>query len=431
MEFKRNIDFSKYEEKLEKKQKAKIVAEILVLPEKKNPKKIEIVPEKKDDRTKSANKGKDHEIKNFDITQEKKESNPELIAILKATEKGIVVHGETFTDEKGKELVREKLDLDSESALLILELAGIKTKDAPLIFVKKGESRPGCLHIDTGHKSGFVIEKDGSVFFDHHDKEKNSKNTYTSAVAEVYEKMLKLKKINKELWINKLVHFVNQIDNADYPESMIQNETFFKKRWPESLYGLYKALSFEAIIECIVKCTRENRSLENLFTDKEFNEDSLKAKNNKMVKISKLCENLQELVYDSIDGIETAEKEMKKNKIKTKTEELGSILLNIVKEGIDRKGKERQINKIPTGFPAVLALGFDTYIIWSEKDNNFFLTSKKFPSEKFYDILKEFPEARPIRGVMIKCPGEKDKKNEKGEIISKKEKLLKILEMIE
>ena len=341
-------------------------------------------------------------------------NNLELLRILEAAKKGIVVHGETVKKE-GKESLHLKTDLDGRAALYLIELAGIEYPQ--LTFVKKGESKSEGLHIDTGGRPVFVIESDGTVFFDHHGKERDPKGKSSSATKQIYEKLIEHGLLKKTPWLDSLVNFVTDIDNANYD----LNKRIFENYYSKSLYGLLKVLPFETIVEYI----KEGRDPKNPFTEKEIEEKYVQTVHGNIVKLSVLCQEQQNYVNRSTEGIISARKDMERIGIKIKTERLGKVLFNIIKTTTNKKGKKVTINKIPLGFTATRAVGFDSYVLWSEKDGGFFVTSKFHLGKTFEAVSKIFPEAKLIRGTMIISLGEKS-----GGQIQKKDEFLKALEMI-
>ena len=79
--------------------------------------------------------------------------------------------------------------------------------------------------------------------------------------------------------------------------------------------------------------------------------------------------------------------------LKTETAELGKYILNI------KSGKQ---DKIPVGFDAARALGYDTFITWHEDTKSFFLSTKKDTNFIYKLLKKEFPDLMPpVKGCMI------------------------------
>lgn len=346
--------------------------------------------------------------------EEKKQA--EKAEVLEAAKNGLAIHGEKTKNREGEETLLLRPDLDSRAALYILELAGIEYPQ--LTFVKKGESVPGGVNIDTGERPDFVIEDDGSVFFDHHGGERADRGASTSAAKIVYEKMVEYGLLKKEKWLDTLVDFVTGIDNADYP----LDRNSLMKDWSKSLYGLHKVLPFETIVDLI----KDGRDPAYPFSPQEIMFDSGKTASGKVEKLNDLCAKQQKLVEYSTNEITVARKRMEDAGIKNHgTKYLGDVLLNIVKTAVDPDGKKRQKNKIPLGFTATRALGFNSYVLWSDENASFFITSQFHLGKAFDAISKEFPEAKIIRGTMIICAGKQE-----GEEVPQKEKLLRALEMI-
>lgn len=93
----------------------------------------------------------------------------------------------------------------------------IQKKNKIINYVAAGETLPGMIHIDTGHREGIAVDEDASAFFDHHGPESGLDS---SATKKVYEGLTSLGLLRKDdPSINKLVDFVTQIDNGTFPNA--------------------------------------------------------------------------------------------------------------------------------------------------------------------------------------------------------------------
>jgi len=344
---------------------------------------------------------------------EHSDNTPKISEILGNEIDQIVTHGETFSekekgildeqrrnlgipeeslDQESKELVKLKPDLDGRAALFLLELAGVKYNK--LTFVKKGESISGSINVDTGEKPGFQIEKDGTVFFDHHGDKKAEKGKENTATSLVYEKLIEAGLLEKNSWTDNLVEFVNGIDNANYE----LERNFFMKDWAKSFYGLHMMIPLEEMIEYF----KMGRTARNPFTDEEIKTRTIKTINGTIKPIRELCEKQQKFVEANIRAAKDAERLMIKSKIKNFEEtELKRVLVNNVIVSKTPDGEIKTMNKIPLGFTVARALNFDSYIIWNGDRGGFFISSKNELDNLYQKVVKEFPKAKLIRGTMI------------------------------
>jgi hypothetical protein len=383
----------------------------------------------------------------------------EMEQILSAAMNGLAVHGEKYRMKNGQEGLRLKPDLDSMVCIKLLDIAAIEYPQ--VTFVQKGESVPGQVNLDTGERQNFTIEDDGTIFFDHHGPDREERGESNSAAKIVYEKLLENNLIPPGLisTLDKLVDFVTGIDNADYP---IYNETpdyrtpdgktprrepgeIFKRDWSSSLYGLQRFISFNKLYEYIAagrdpmypftdeeieksreasekmkKLTGEGLKL---FVEEEKNKE--KEFNAPPWNLFELYDKQQKSVDKCIEGAQSVKIEMIRAGIRTVEKYLGRTVFNTVKMIEFKNGKRVPNNRIPIGFDAVRGLGYDSYVIWSEEKNTFFITSRFHLGRYFDEISKRFPGSKIIRGTMIIYP----KNDTAEENKTAKEDLLKILKL--
>jgi len=327
------------------------------------------------------------------------EKEKEITEALKVGVDELVIHGEKIKNKEGEEFLALRPDLDSRASIYLLGLAGVNYNK--LTFVPKGEWVPGKINIDTGERPAFDIEEDGSVFFDHHGKEKVDWENATSATKIIYEILIKHGLLKREEWLDTLVKFVTDIDNADYP----LDEDYFKNEWWRSLYGLQKAISFESLVNLI----KDGKDPRKPFTKEVAESAIVEMANKKEAPLFNVCLNQQRMVDNSVRGVKEARDKMDDLGIEgSQNKLLGKTVLNIIKVSeVDGKGKEvKNKNHIPLGFTAARALGYDSYFLWDEKNGGFFLTSK-FDMQKIFDIISPLsPGAKIIRGTMIINQGE-------------------------
>ncbi len=348
-------------------------------------------------------------MKNFNesVNDGKEEKVAEM---LRAGVNELVIHGDK---RKGSESLILRPDLDSRAAIYLLELANVDYKQ--LTFVPKGDWVANSVNIDTGERPAFDIEEDGSVFFDHHGKERAGYDHSTSATKIIYDILINQNLLKREEWLDVLVGFVTDIDNADYP----LDRDYFLNDWWRSLYGLQKSLSFESLVN-FIKAGKDPRKP---FTKEMAQSSTVKVSNGKQVPLQDICLEQDKLVEKSLGGIRRAVEIMKGKNIETRNDLFGHLLLNFVEvpESRSNNKKARAWNMIPLGFTAARALDFDSYFLWDEQSKGFFITSR-FHLQKIYEIVSKFcPQAKIIRGTMIVC------QNEDGSVESQDEFLLENL----
>lgn len=312
--------------------------------------------------------------------------------VLKSGFDQLVIHGD-FHHEGNKSQLKLRSDLDAMGGVFLMDLAGINYK--MVTFVPKGKELAGAVHIDTGGKPKLTMEEDGSIFFDHHSSEKGPS---TSATAIVYESLTKAGLLKKEAWLDNFSKFVTEIDNLDYPI----DENFLKNDWWRTPYGTYKALP----LSFITKLFQEGRDPRQPFAEDEAKKIIVKESKGKKITLWDICLNNKGLMRISLNGIEEAKQRVQQGQVKPESAELGKVLLNIVETNRDPKtGQLKQRNKIPLGFTAAKALGFDTYALWSFASNSFFLTSQTNKLAAAFKRLHEaFPAVQLIRGTMVINP---------------------------
>jgi len=326
----------------------------------------------------------------------------------------LVVHGELGKEKNGERPLNIELDMDGRGALFLLDLAGIDYNK--LTVVPKGESIEGRVNIDTGERQFQGMEKNGSVFFDHHGDERAAYGESSSATKIVYDLLVDGGLLQQEKYLDNLVGFITDIDNADYP----LDYDYFKNYWWRSLYGLQKILPFEKITEII----KNGKDPMEPFTEEEAQPIIVKNHLGKEISLLEAALNQRDFVEKNINEIAFARKNMEREGIKTRERDLGTVLLNIVRKEVKPNGQKRDVNKIPLGFTATRALGFDSYIIWNKDDGRIFITSRFHLGKVYERLVKKFSEAKLIRGTMIIKPVTKE-----GEEIASLDEFLKILQL--
>lgn len=171
------------------------------------------------------------------------------------------VHGIlAFNRETGERELKPFTDLDGNSAIGILNLAGIDTSN--MTYVKPGEHLEGAINIDTGDQFGVVYNPETyTAFFDHHGEGEE----VTSATEVVYRAMVDLGMLEKTEALDRLVDFVTKIDNRKYPP-----EEFLKSA--KTILGLQRSVNFNQLHEYFKEYDSPTKEL----TPEEFEKFGLK-----------------------------------------------------------------------------------------------------------------------------------------------------------
>jgi len=175
--------------------------------------------------------------------------------------KDFAVHGVLVFDKvKGERVLKPFTDLDGNSALGILNMAGIDTSN--LQYVRPGEFVEGAINIDTGDKYGVVYDEETyTAYFDHHEKG----SPVTSAAEVVYIAMIELGMVEKSKELDRVIDFVTKIDNRQFPP-----EEFLRSA--RTILGLQRGLTFEQL----VKYFQDHQSPIEELTPEEFEKYGLR-----------------------------------------------------------------------------------------------------------------------------------------------------------
>ena len=310
--------------------------------------------------------------------------------------KKIVVHGDWFVyEEKGEKTVKMKLrpDFDAQLTAWLMQKAGISA-DVVEIAPKGSYSEKNLpverekgttyfyLDLNFG-KNDFGRVKDEDWYFDGHATERSAKGKETSASAMAYEKLVAVGRLEKTSWLDELIKFSKEVDNLSYPT----DEKFLKNKYWHTLYAVYRRINLDSVIEFFKNGYRSGQE----FALAQMNM-GVSAGREKTT-LAELCQKAKIRVFNSIRKIGQARKNMELGGMKTETAELGKYILNI------KSGKQ---DKIPEGFNAARALGYDTFITWHEDTKSFFLSTKKNTAIIYKLLKKEFPDLMPpVKGCMI------------------------------
>ncbi len=408
---------------------------------------------------------------NIDNKTEKEASVEEIAEILKNNKiDQIIVAGENINKDKNSP---EKIpgllpDLDSKLALHLLSNYNKKSasetynEGAAYSFINKDGSgkesivqKSGLIiYIDTGG-NWLKIEKEGettTLYIDHHGVRQRAPTSGVKMTAEIMEKAGILKE--KPEWLNKLIDFVNDVDNLNYLDKKdtkgkkVFTESYFRNEWPASLYALAekkiplkllmelcekgiikdltKPLTDEEINGEIGKIKVEERTIKDMYlakkkiplnllmelhekgiikdinkplTDEKLNGEIGKIKAEELT-IKDICIEQRKEVSNTLDvGVKNSIKNNKDEGLNLEDTRLGRIIYH---NHFKIRGASNKILD-HLAFKATKAKGYDTFVNFNKKRKLFFLNSKN-PNLSIVveELNKKYPGcAIDIRGVMV------------------------------
>lgn len=140
-----------------------------------------------------------------------------------------------FDKTVGHPVMQDKTDLDGQTGLELLKLAGIDTSNPK--FVKPGTFSEGDINLDTGDRSGVELDAEtGTAFIDHHAKG----GPVTSTAEITYSMLTDLGLLQKSPELDRLVEFVTKVDNRQFPA-----EEFLRSA--KTLLGLQRSVGFSEL----------------------------------------------------------------------------------------------------------------------------------------------------------------------------------------
>lgn len=344
-------------------------------------------------------------------------------------------------------VIHQQPDTDAQMAVHLLEIA--TGKKLRVIHVSKGHWVPGELHLDTGERpEGLSLEKDGSIFFDHHGMEKGSN---TSASGETYKFLNKHGLIEEKdkKWTANFVKFINEIDNMSYD----MDKKFYLETWWQTLYSAKNEAPFEEVLrffksnetfdprkpierelaekiainktmltrEQVLGLAATGKEIKTLWDLFEYKRGAAESD----IKEAEDAKNNMERGLDMVVGLKRDEsgrmQEIRgKAKINGLHKDLGKVLFVVfnqemqVVDGKNRYWEEPKIRNKETAY----VLGYDTYIEYHERSNTYFLQSRKNLHDIYGSRFDNFEKmdsnisVKMIRGRMIISGiGEKRGKN--------------------
>jgi len=277
--------------------------------------------------------------------------------------RGFVVHGVVgINKETGGPIILDKTDLDGRCCLGLLGQAGISTKGVE--YVAQSSYITGKINLDTGNRHGVVIEDEGkTAFFDHHSDESGRDSSATKIT---YEVLTQLGLLERQEYLDRLVEFVTQIDNRNFPGE----EDYFEDS-PRMMLGLAPDIKFSRLLE-FFKAGRQPT-------------EWLDDKNLKELDLDGLSKKKEEVVKSSLAELEKMENEG----FIVDTPKYGRVAIDTGSEGEENK------KRVKAGWPAAKAHGCGGYVIWNsgEKAQSFFISTAK-------PLEHKFPQGFGVRGNM-------------------------------
>ncbi len=314
----------------------------------------------------------------------KEESDQKFLELTRNLWNELTIHGTVRKDaETGKWEMLSGSDLDGESCLKLLEIAGIQIDRSKINFVENGNSAESGLVLDTSNNHGVIAEESGKrLIFDHH-AEESDRNT--SAAKFLYETLVGMGLLEKKPYLDKYVEFVTRDDNKDFSEK--EYKKIFKNYYC-NLYGINRKLSIKQILELFEKGQDPMEPIPDDYLESHtyFNPATKKE------------ETLAELGKNMLKKVVAMKKEIGRMEkqgfsVDSGKANYGKILIDMKMLKLDGKYQPHIFGD--AGGPiAAFARGYDTYVCWSPKENSFAVFTKKEMSRDFLS------QGRNTRGYM-------------------------------
>jgi len=333
------------------------------------------------------------------------ESDKKFVELAKKAIDVLTVHGSL--DRKTGNIISES-DLDGKGCIKLFNLAGIDTSSVN--YVKHGDTYPEGVIADTSNVDGVVTEEDGKrVIMDHHG-EKSDRTT--SATKHVYETLVDFGLLKREDYLDKYVEYVTKCDNENYSDAEFK-EVF--ENYERNMYGLRNKMTSDEICNFFKKGVNPAdklsdyslKKLEGYITQnyKWKKSDTSKKKHKVFLNLIDYSKELLEYKNESIKEI--AEMEKAGFVFDTGDDRFGKILIDTKKINPPTTNKiSACYPKLPTnehiGQLAARDAGYGGYLVMSEVDDNFHLTTNRSMDET--SIPGGFPDKNnllSVRGGMI------------------------------
>ncbi|MFA7208873.1 MAG: hypothetical protein WC120_01175 [Parcubacteria group bacterium] len=301
------------------------------------------------------------------------------------------VHG--ITKNGSTDVIRES-DLDGESWLKLLELAGFPINRDKVNFIKAGTTRESGIIGDTSKKqSGVIAEDKGKkLTIDHHGPESDRT---TSATKFVYEMLIALNLLKKEDYLDKFVDFVTACDNTNFSD----NTSTVYENYAKNLYGLRPKIKLDDILQMFKENIDPAQEIpEDRLKNMEY-EDLVSGKKKTLEEFSKKFQKKMERGNKAIDEMADADFVMD-----TGDSRFGRVLVDIGRViGKSHKWIPRVDSENHSGQLAAFAKGYGAYLKWSPQNNEFVIFTK---DKKMDDAMVSggFGQGFNMRGYMWMKP---------------------------
>jgi hypothetical protein len=284
--------------------------------------------------------------------------------------------------------VHERPDMDANSCLKLMELAGINVDMSKVNLVPKGNTADNGIIMDTSERHGVISEEGGrKLIIDHHGKESDRS---TSATKFVYETLLEMGLLRKEEYLDKYVEFVTKLDNLD----LAPNEKDIYSNYYENLYGLAGKMKVDDVLEFIKQGADPKASLPADFLKSHTYFNPGNGKEDTLAQYAAFLKNQMGFGEKEVENMEKSG-----FALDTGNDRFGKVLIDIKK----KTGKDKWQNKV-NGIDSsrqltAFAKGFGAYIVWSPDEKKFFVYTKKKMDEK--SVPGGFSQGKNIRGHML------------------------------
>lgn len=198
-------------------------------------------------------------------------------------------------------------------------------------------------------------------------------------------------------WLQNMLRFMDEIRTMSYLEEKgkdkqpLFNQKNFIEQWPRSLYGIYKMLPFEGLVEVF----KTERNAFDPFTDEELDGDLgnfilYADKEGKPMTLRDIIRKREIEAKKAANGIYHTEKEsfMLNNK---GNKHLGKVAYHNFARITPKQGGKSFINMIPNdvGYAAARVQGYDSFIVFNPQKRSFFINSALPGIEEIYKKLAE------------------------------------------
>lgn len=303
----------------------------------------------------------------------------------------IAIHGML---NNGK--LEPRSDLDGNSYLKLLQLAGIRFDPSKVDYVPQGEYKEGALTGDTGNIHGIKSFEEGkTTVVDHHGKESGRD---TSATKNIYKLLVQSGLLKQEEYLDKFVQFVTDEDNKNYTDE--QFEYLYKnKNYPKTIIGLANCLTPDQLIDFFKAGHNRFQILPDSFLEKVTGVNSV---NGQKINLLSASNNQKENLEKSIQALQEIEKEG--FAVDTGSDRFGKVAIDTGKETgqkiVDGTTEKKYALRVPMGFDLARTMGYDGLIKYTPYRNSFRIYTKK----PLIDLGITFDQGFSVRGAYWNKP---------------------------